>query len=91
MPNIEKQEIKCPKASEHPHKKILMLIGKSDISVYCRDHGWIKVELHKAGKRLNFENVSAKITGYPRKTNFICQPTPGVALGEFKHRKKYAI
>ncbi len=91
MPDYLKQEIKCPKTKDHPHKKLLLLLGKTDISVFCKDHGWMKIELHRAGEKLNFENVSAKITPYDRKAlNFICTPTPVVAIGKFLHRKKHA-
>ena len=89
MPDVKKQEIKCPNSKDHTHKKILLLLGKNDISVYCRDHGWISIELHRGGEKLNFENVSAKITSHPKKgLNFVLSPTPGIAIGEFENRKK---
>jgi len=88
MADIPKQQVLCPKAKDHKHKKLLLLIGDTDLSVYCRDHGWLKIELHKGGIPINFENVSAKITGYGKKTNFVLSPTPGVAIGNFEHRKK---
>ena len=88
MNNYEKREIKCPNKIDHKHKKLLLLIGDSDISVFCKDHGWIKIELHKGGSRLNFEGVSAKITSYGKKPSFDLNPMPAIALGKFKHRKK---
>ena len=89
MPDIPKRVIECPKRSDHPHTKTLLFLGNNDISVYCKDHGWMKVEFHRAGELLNFKNVSVRITPYQRKgLNFIRESAPVIAEGEFIHRKK---
>ena len=89
--DIEAREIRCPKSEDHQHKKILLVVGDDYFSVYCREHGWIKIEFSKLGEKMNFENVSAKISSLGPGTNFVLSPIPGLAIGNFKSkRRKYA-
>ena len=90
MADITAKEIRCPKTSDHTHKKILLVLGDDYLSVYCREHGWMKIELKKDGKNINFEGVTSKITSHGKNTNFVLSSIPGIAIGKFQSkRKKY--
>lgn len=84
MPDVIAKEIRCPKESEHLHKKILLIVSDDYLSVYCRKHGWLKIELKSNGEKISFENVSAKISSHERDTKFILSPIPAVGIGPFK-------
>jgi hypothetical protein len=83
---LEAREIRCPKTDDHIHKKILLVVNDDYLSVYCREHGWIKIELKKGDENINFENVRAKITPIG-KVRFNLSPIPGVAIGNFKSKR----
>jgi len=85
--DIEAREIRCPKSNEHIHKKILVILGQDYISVYCREHGWMKIELRRAGQNIHFDNVSAKISAHGKGANFILSPIPGVAVGKIESKR----
>jgi hypothetical protein len=87
--DIVAKEITCPRKENHAHKKILLVVGKDHISIHCREHGWLKIELKSNGEPINFENPSAKISSHGKGTNFILSPIPSISVGKFPLKRKY--
>ncbi len=77
--------IYCPKTPEHPHKKILLLLGQEEIDVHCDSHKWLKIELFQDGEPINFEKVTAKVTAMEENTYFDLDPVPTIGIGKFKN------
>lgn len=89
--DITAREIRCPKQDEHIHKKILMIVGNDYVSVYCREHGWMKIELRISGQPINFEGVTAKISSHGKNVNFILSPIPGIAIGKIESKRSRRV
>lgn len=93
MPNLARHVIKCPKTPDHPHDKILLLLGKDSLAVHCHEHGFIEIKLSKGGKIIDFQGVTAELTPLPSNVNFELEPIPAIAIGKFvckKERKRGA-
>jgi hypothetical protein len=88
MGSLQRKVIHCPKTSDHPHKKILLLLGHNEINVYCKEHKWLKIQLMSAGEPIVFDNIAAKVTEIKDNTNFELESVPVVAVGEFKSKRK---
>lgn len=86
---MKAKEITCPKPENHIHKKILLVVSDDFLSVFCREHGWLKIELKSNGEKISFENPSAVISSHGKKVNFDLSPIPSVALGKFPLKRKY--
>jgi len=87
MRKLDKHVIHCPKKEKHPKNKILLLLGEEDLIVHCPIHGWLKIELMRAGTPINFKNVSAKITEIHKKTDFNLEYIPIVTLGSIQEKR----
>jgi hypothetical protein len=81
------KEIRCPKIDHHIHKKILLIVGCDYLSVFCKEHGWIKITLKQAGVPIDFKHVSAELSVHEDQ-HFNLEPIPTVGLGEFKTKRK---
>jgi len=90
MPDIDAKVVNCPETDDHTHKKILLVVNDEFLSVYCREHGWLKIELKRGGDAINFKDVSAKVTPFGTDTHLNLSDIPTIGVGEFKtQRKKY--
>ena len=87
MGDLSRKVIHCPKTSDHPHKKILLLLGHNEINIYCKEHKWLKVQLLSGDKPIIFDKVVAKVTEIEEGTNFNLDPIPVLAVGDFKNRR----
>ena len=88
MGNLRRRVIHCPKSADHPHKKILLLLGNREIDIFCNEHKWLRVELFIGEKPIYFDNVRAKVTELDKNTNFDLDPIPAVAIGDFISKRK---
>jgi len=88
MGNLNRRAIYCPKSSDHPHKKILLLLGNKEIDIFCGEHRWLRIELFRGKKPIYFNNVRSKVTEIDIDTNFNLEPVPGIAIGDFISRRK---
>lgn len=88
MEDIPAKEIRCPKSDDHIHKKILLIVGDDFLSIFCNEHGWIKIELKNGKETINFKNVRAKISSYKKNTHFDLSSIPGIAIGKFESKRK---
>ena len=88
MPKIKARVIHCPKKTEHIHPKILLVVNDDYLSVYCGEHGWIKIELKRGDKVIDFSNVSAKLNCFGKNVTFDLSPIPALAIGNFKSKRK---
>jgi len=86
MGTIQRNAIYCP--SSHPGKKILLLVGYTELNIHCKEHKWLRIQLLKNGRPINFQGVTAKISEFDDETFFDLQSVPGVAIGEFKNKRK---
>jgi len=83
------QSILCPNESGHIVngnyiKKKLIMLGPDCLYAFCKKHGWLKVEFSRFGKKVNFEDVSIKISEAP---GFIKDdPAPTVSVGRFEKK-----
>lgn len=50
----------CPAKEAHPERRERLLVAFSDdaIFVHCTEHDWIRIELSKFGKYLNFKGIT---------------------------------
>ena len=88
MGTLHRKAIHCPKRDDHPSKKILLLLGNEEINIFCKEHKWLRIELLKNGKPINFEGVTSKISEINEDTYFDLSPIPGIATGEFANKRK---
>lgn len=93
--DIVAKEITCPKTEDHIHRvkgtvfsRKLLVVADDHISVYCREHGWLKIQLKSNGQNISFENPSAVISAHGPNTNFKLSPIPVVGLGKFALKRK---
>jgi len=89
MGTLQRRAIHCPMRDDHPSKKILLLLGDNEIDIFCKEHKWLRIELLKNGKRINFEGVTSKISEIKEDTYFDLSPIPGIATGEFAKKRKH--
>jgi hypothetical protein len=83
------RSIMCPKFEDHEKPKKLMFIGSKAIYVNCHAHAWIKIELYKAGKQMDFDNVSVITRSMGPAFTFDHKPIPVLASGEFKMKPSF--
>ena len=82
-----KHVIHCPKKDKHPKNKILLLLGEDHLLVHCPVHGFLKIQLRRAGVPLDFRNVSAEITEVHKKTDFELKPVPTITVGDIQEKR----
>ena len=88
MTDVVARQILCPKQEDHIHKKILFVLGDDYIGVHCGEHRWLKEEFFNGSEKIDYKDVRVKISSFKPNTNFILSPVPGVAIGEFKSKRK---
>jgi len=85
---LYRKAIHCPKRDDHPSKKILLLLGDEEINIFCKEHKWLRIELLKNGKPIDFKCVTSRISEIKEDTYFDLSPIPGIATGEFLNKRK---
>jgi len=89
MGTLNRRAIHCPISKDHPKRKILLVFGDEEIIVYCKEHKWLKIELTKDQKKMNFKGISAQITEIPFPTHFNFEPIPAIAIGDFDNHRNH--
>lgn len=88
MSSLDRRVIYCPKREQHARPKILILLGKSNLTINCHEHGWIDIELFRGDEIIDFSDVSVRITDVPKSTHFNLEEIPSLANGVFETKKK---
>ena len=83
------KSILCPQKKDHRFEKRLLFVGKEDLYVYCRQHAWIRVIFKKGNKKINFEDTAIVVESMGADFHFDPEPTPVLALGDFKLRRYF--
>lgn len=93
------RSIKCPKTEDHcaiengrlvSHQKTLLIVGEKSLYVYCKLHGWLKVEMLRGGRKISFEDITVTITDEPlgrTKNHIKTDNVPTMAIGKFKSKR----
>jgi hypothetical protein len=77
----EFRSIVCPQKEGHPdHTKTLCILNQGAIHVHCKVHGWMRVELRKGGKPLDFSDCCITVTKMPKDFHFSSTESPVLAV-----------
>jgi len=83
MPN-NKNAVYCPKREDHgDHRKILFVFDDEAFYVFCKAHGWMKVEMTRLGSPISINDCQFTVSEMPRDFHFDLREEPVVALGNF--------
>jgi len=85
---MDARAIYCPNLQDHTkHRKILVLVSEKELYLNCRNHGWMKIEFSKAGRKINFQDVAVNVVAVRGKPHFDITDYPVLTEGTFPNIK----